>query len=138
MESQGCNDGAHQGEEGAADAQKLRFVLLRHERKEDTHWDFMLELPGMGGLATWQLPAEPAAGTMRARRLADHRREYLTYEGPISGGRGHVKRIDSGRISLEKHAPVEILAAIRGALFQFKVALKQEAADQWQLTFTNP
>ena len=31
-------------------------------------------------------------GEMRAERIGDHRRDYLTYEGPVSGGRGSVER----------------------------------------------
>ncbi len=31
-----------------------------------------------------------AGGEFEAERIADHRRSYLHYEGPISGGRGEV------------------------------------------------
>ena len=32
--------------------------------------------------------------------LGEHRREYLTYEGPVSGGRGEVKRVAGGTYDL--------------------------------------
>lgn len=48
-------------------------------------------------LRTWALGERPdSRGVRPAERLADHRREYLTYEGPISGGRGTVSRWDEG------------------------------------------
>jgi hypothetical protein len=56
-------------------------------------------------LLTWQLLkdlAGPDPFPVPARRLGDHRKAYLTYEGPLSGNRGHVRRIDEG--TLELHA----------------------------------
>lgn len=71
-----------------------RFVLLEH-RWAGIHWDLMLEREGV--LATWALdePIAPGVGH-RARRLADHRLVYLDYQGPISGDRGSVRRLDRG------------------------------------------
>jgi hypothetical protein len=37
-----------------------------------------------------------ASNTVDAQRIADHRLAYLEYEGPISGGRGTVRRLDGG------------------------------------------
>ena len=59
------------------------------------HWDFMLESGGI--LRTWALAEEPAADrAIAAEALADHRLEYLEFEGPVSGGRGVVARWDRG------------------------------------------
>lgn len=41
-------------------------------------------------------PDGQGVSVFRAERLADHRREYLTYEGPVSGGRGRVRRVAEG------------------------------------------
>jgi hypothetical protein len=70
-----------------------RFVILEHDHP-NLHWDFMLENDGV--LQTWRLPAAPRAGEMVAEQIADHRLAYLDYEGPVSGGRGVVKRWDGG------------------------------------------
>ncbi len=37
-----------------------------------------------------------------AERLADHRAEYLSYEGPVSGGRGVVSRVAMGSFEVEQ------------------------------------
>ena len=76
----------------------LRFALLEHRTSEGVHWDLLLEVAGQSRLATWRLAANPCitAGPIRCERIADHRRVYLEYEGPISGGRGDVKRVDGG------------------------------------------
>lgn len=87
-----------------------RFVLLLHILSDNRHWDLMLERGDH--LATWRLPADPSAllpaggaGQLPAERIADHRSAYLTYEGPVSGGRGEVKREDEGRYELLRELP---------------------------------
>ena len=76
-----------------------RFVVLLHELPlsavRATHWDFMLEDDDT--LLTWALERPPRMGdAVTAEQLADHRREYLEYEGPVSRDRGSVRRWDEG------------------------------------------
>lgn len=72
----------------------LRFVLLEHQWK-GVHWDFMLEHGDH--LRTWAIDGPVVAGKeLPARELPDHRAAYLDYEGPISGDRGSVSRVDHG------------------------------------------
>lgn len=83
-----------------------RFVLLEHDHPF-LHWDLMLECGAV--LRTWRLAEMPgAAGSIAVEALPDHRRRYLDYEGPVSGGRGHVRRIDAGTFH-----PAESLMASR-------------------------
>ncbi len=75
------------------------FVILEHSTdQQQVHFDFMLEADGV--LATWQLEINPITLQLGQRQaavqLADHRLTYLTYEGPISGGRGQVRRVQQG------------------------------------------
>ena len=86
-----------------------RWVLLKHVVKEgESHLDWMIERPaaaaGGGTLRRGRL----AAGTdvlggagFAAELIGDHRREYLEYEGPVSGGRGEVRRVAGGECELE-------------------------------------
>ena len=76
-----------------------RFVILTHDHPF-AHWDLMLDFGE--ALRTWRLLAEPALGTdVPAEALPDHRRAYLDYEGPVSGGRGTVHRWDNGEFEVE-------------------------------------
>ena len=91
-----------------------RFVILHHVVAGGEHWDLMLAHGGV--LLTWQLAREPidaASLPIPAKRIADHRSAYLEYEGPISGGRGHVVRVDRGTVSIDRltdrYCQVELL-----------------------------
>ncbi len=80
------------------------FVVLHHTMPTPspraTHWDLLLEhpLPNNNSLLSFELlvPPEEWSNPTAATRLPDHRPTYLTYEGPISNNRGHVKRILQG------------------------------------------
>ena len=74
------------------------YVILAHSGAGPLHYDLMLE--SGSSLATWHVPAPPremAIGAdVAAPRLGDHRRAYLSYQGPVSGGRGCVRRVEAG------------------------------------------
>lgn len=83
-----------------------RFVLLEHDHPS-LHYDFMIEWGDV--LRTWRLDRIPSeAASIPAKPLADHRTAYLDYEGPVSGDRGEVSRIDRGEY--------EVLAESRTSL----------------------
>ena len=79
-----------------------RFVLLRHNTTETQyHWDFLFE--ETTACKTFSVAQEAAEELQRtgavecfATQLADHRLAYLDYEGPVSGNRGYVERLDHG------------------------------------------
>lgn len=81
-----------------------RFAVLHHTVPPHflraSHWDLLLEhpLPDNHSLLSFELlvPPEEWFNPTAATRLPDHRPAYLTYEGPISNNRGHVKRILQG------------------------------------------
>jgi hypothetical protein len=75
-----------------------RFVILEHTGHGPDHFDLMLEHPDAERLKTWQLDVWPlqSGESCPCRELAPHRREYLTYEGEVSGNRGRVRRVTSG------------------------------------------
>jgi len=79
-----------------------RFVILWHHWPAcprttlPFHWDLMFE--SAGRLATWGLESVDFTHlTAPATQLPDHRLEYLDYQGAISGDRGSVSRVVSGR-----------------------------------------
>ena len=101
------------------------YVILHHQLTGSEHWDLMLERGDV--LITWQLSAEPdqpASLPIAARRIGDHRIAYLTYEGPVSGNRGTVRRVDSGTVEFEEFTDGECIFSLRAGRLegQFRLA----------------
>jgi hypothetical protein len=112
-------------------------VLLKHELPDgSSHFDWLLERAGHPdlGLVTFRVqvrPDENTASHFEAVRLADHRREYLTYEGPISGGRGRVIRLASGACAMDE-TPGRLSIRFRFGSQWREVEGKTLDADRWE------
>jgi hypothetical protein len=114
---------------------KQRYVILHHVMASGEHWDLMLETGPK--LATWQLSSPPpprADRPIEARRIADHRAAYLEYEGPVSGERGHVRRVDGGRFRLLMESEHEWVADLEGSVCRGTYRLVRaggQSSDLW-------
>jgi hypothetical protein len=64
----------------------------------------------------------------------DHRRAYLDYEGPVSGGRGRVVRWDVGTFTLEEESGGRLVLRLAGARLTGPALLEETAAGCWSLT----
>lgn len=80
-----------------------KTVLLLHTLADgSSHFDWMLERESTGGkrlgLLSFRVSerVDLGMGDFCAELLADHRAEYLDYEGDVSGGRGSVQRVAAG------------------------------------------
>jgi hypothetical protein len=129
-----------------------RFVLLLHHcpnnKPRPTHCDLMFEAGD--SLATWALATLPSdwreafagldlkfasSNVVDTERLPDHRKAYLDYEGPVSSGRGSVRRIDAGTYAAASE-PYEFV--LEGGILRGTILLQPppEHRERWRLTFT--
>lgn len=109
-----------------------RFVVLEHDHPI-MHWDLMLELGT--ALRTWRLSAPPTdACIVAATALGEHRLAYLDYEGPVSGGRGSVRRWDQGVFELYVEEPGRLVAGLDGQRLCGDLVV-QLGAEGWTATF---
>lgn len=135
-----------------------RFVLLYHDCPptyvRPSHWDFMLESAGV--LRTWVLERLPRdwqaartrtfaaypncallslENTVVAIQLSGHRREYLEFEGPMSGDRGTVIRVAGGTYRREHEAPGDLQVVLTGDDLAETVRLTRSETDSefWTL-----
>lgn len=116
-----------------------RFVILRHDCSRGEHFDLMLDVGGV--LKTWSLPQTPEIGVESlCEALADHRIEYLDYEGPVSGDRGTVTRWDCGTYSLERQGDAEWIVQLCGKKFSGRASLfrLEPESSRWRVLFTGP
>lgn len=117
-----------------------RFVLLEHDWN-GVHWDFMLEDGEV--LRTWAIDHPVVSGRMlSARVLPDHRRVYLEYEGPISGNRGRVRRVDEGAYRVLEWSPDVVRVELAGGQLVGEVELRAStspsgAPTSWTFSLRN-
>jgi hypothetical protein len=81
-----------------------------------------------------------AVNIVEAEALGDHRRDYLEYEGPVSGERGQVTRIDSGVFETIDESRQSWQVELCGEHIRGRVTLKAgpEGANRWTLELTGP
>jgi hypothetical protein len=136
----------------------LRFVVLYHEcpagYERTSHWDLMLESGDK--LRTWALATLPASwgpaklrtevthparyassgDLVGAQQLGEHRLAYLEYEGPLTGNRGSVARIDAGEYKGIVESPSEWQVELSGSLLKGRMTLRRTEPDsnEWTLS----
>ena len=98
-----------------------RFAILSHDYPVP-HWDLFLEAGP--SLRSWRLsaPLEPAT-SVAAEPVPDHRLDYLDYEGPVSGGRGTVTRVDGGQFTWIEDSPDRLVVNLFGNRFTGRLTL---------------
>ena len=111
------------------------FVIQAHSGHGRPHCDLMLEHGSV--LVTWQLPVPPAGleqiESVGARKLPDHRTAYLSYEGPVSGGRGRVDIADEGEYELIADDENHWLIRLNGQIVRGRFELRKRAGQNWTL-----
>jgi hypothetical protein len=113
------------------------FVVLTHDHPT-LHWDFMLE-QGQS-LRTWRLAQAPDVNTpIDAEPLGDHRLDYLDYEGPVSRGRGEVRRWDRGEFETIESSPQRIVVRLAGGRIRGEATLERiEQSEKWMFRLNLP
>ncbi len=113
------------------------FVILLHRHHGPTHFDLMIRRGD--ALATWQLATHPSeagtAGPLTARRLPDHRLAYLTCEGPVSRGRGEVRRVAEGTAEVHRADDAEWTFRLDSEAIAGEFALTRDPADPGRWVF---
>ncbi len=87
-------------------------------------------------LLTWQLlrdPTDPANYPIPARRIGDHRKAYLTYEGPLSGNRGTVRRVDEGSFRFIRQGAAGYSLDVNGRCLSGRFDLIVAGGEAWFL-----
>lgn len=114
-----------------------RFVILEHRvppgSSRTDHWDVMLETAS--GLLTWASPPFAIDGSSwNVDELPLHRAIYLDYEGPISGNRGCVRRLDRGKFRILDRQPHGLLIQLAGDVYHG--CLRVQTVDDGNCRFT--
>jgi hypothetical protein len=111
-----------------------RFVIQKHSKGGDIHWDLMIELDNT--LATWRInvrPEELMRKTVAAEKIFDHELRFLTYEGPVNNGKGTVCIADSGWCKIHTNDNDRITGVFEGKYLRGQFCLKQTQDNRWEL-----
>ncbi len=129
-----------------ANQSRGRMVLLRHTRPDGSwHYDWLIEQAHAPALKAFRVAVridDPACVVFDAQPLPDHRRIYLTFEGPLVPGpmgedRGEVQRIASGWARFECESGETPWRRIHCAFEPHPPSIwigRRAAARSWQFT----
>jgi hypothetical protein len=106
----------------------LRFAVLWHSGIEEPHFDFMVETRPGSDLATWRVGSWPIMQSTEAKRLKDHRRMFLDYQGQLSGHRGQVEKVAGGACRVE--IGPDAVWRVSG-VYRTDLVLRQISGDVW-------
>jgi hypothetical protein len=111
-----------------------RFVVLEHDHPF-LHWDLLLEVGSH--LRAWRLAGPPEPGkVIPATANFLHRLLYLDYEGPVSGGRGTVRRSDAGTFSWLADEPDLVRVKLAGRRLLGDLVLTRLEDENWSVVLT--
>jgi hypothetical protein len=118
--------------------QRKRFVIQEHTTAEGIHWDLMLEQGDV--LTTFRLEEMPSAirgHRIRAERIFDHPLRFLTYEGPVQQGTGHVRIVDRGPCHSSDRSGVATVLELSGNVLHGSLTLTRTREAIWNVMPTD-
>ncbi len=87
--------------------ERLPTVMLEHITRTGRHYDWLMGLPGSqrdpesrlwAARTQWPTRTWRYSAKLELTPLPLHRTVYLNYQGPLTGNRGVVRRIDTGDV----------------------------------------
>ncbi|MBI2899331.1 MAG: hypothetical protein HYY17_04055 [Planctomycetes bacterium] len=109
-----------------------RFTVSRHEGgPEGDHFDLMLEAGDV--LRTWRIQHLNFENPQAAKRIQDHRKKYLDYEGEVSGRRGRVRIHDTGAYAADVWTDDLVQVSLAGAQLKARVRLARKEGETWTI-----
>lgn len=112
-----------------------KFVIQKHTRDDEVHWDLMLEAGDC--LQTWRLeknPGEIVNQSVEAVRIFDHPLKFLTYEGLVNEGHGTVQIADAGTYEILCEDKDNIELNVDGRILKGKFTLTHIEEDKWRFS----
>ena len=112
-----------------------KFVIQKHAKDNNLHWDLMLEAGNV--LETYRLVLPPEKLTHHsspAARIFDHPLKFLTYEGSVNKGKGTVEIAETGTYQLICESNHEKEFQFEGKIIKGKFSLIHIKDNNWEFT----
>ena len=110
-----------------------KFVIQKHIKGGDIHWDLMLE-SGVC-LWTWRIdkgPGQILQSSAKAIRIFDHPLKFLSYEGTVNNGKGNVHIAEFGTYKINSQSDDVIEINMAGEVLKGKFILERIKDNQWK------
>lgn len=114
-----------------------RFVIHKHTRGNEVHWDLMIEAGDI--LKTWRLEKPPeklATQKTKATPIFDHDKKFLTYQGPVNNGKGTVEIVDEEICKIESNTKNEMKIKFDGKTIKRSFQFVQ-TDNEWLIRLKN-
>ena len=103
-----------------------RFTISHHTgSKEGDHYDLFLE--DGDKLRTWRIQDPNFDTEQDAIEIDPHRKDYLDFEGEISGNRGRVRIVETGEYTAEGWSTDLVVVELRGRRDSVNVRMERMA-----------
>ena len=120
----------------------LRTAILEHTTADGVHHDWLVEDPTLANpkaptARLWTVrAAPPPQDWARLERfeltaIPAHRRHYLTYQGPVAGNRGRVKRLAEGTCDARLWTAQRIVMTMQTDRMKLDLELTRLSAELW-------
>ena len=109
------------------------FVIQRHIKTGNLHWDLMLEAGGV--LETYRLEVPPenlTNQTCPATRIFDHQLKFLTYEGSVNKGKDTVEIAERGTCQLLCESEYKKEFQFEGKILKGRFSLIHIKDNNWE------
>ena len=117
----------------------MKFIIHKHtdHNNEEDHFDFMLETED--SLLTWRINKLDISlldkpGELVTLKLKNHRKEYLSFEGPISCNRGFVEIYDQGNYSIINENQENYKIKLSGEKLTSTIIIKELSVGSYMFT----
>ncbi len=110
-----------------------KFVIQKHSKAGQVHWDLMLEAAQV--LETYRLALPPEKlfkQITTAVRISDHSLKFLTYQGTVNKGTGTVEIAETGTYQLLSQNAGSRQLQLDGKILKGKFTLTRIDAENWQ------
>ena len=120
---------------------RVPTALLLHQTPTSRHHDWLIGGPDYLSdprSRLWTARVGPGCqvwrkvGVFDLLQLPHHRRAYLRYQGPLTGGRGHVKRVDLGQAVILLWRERRIVLDVKLEHFTGLIELTRVGVPAWR------
>ena len=112
-----------------------KFIIQKHSKADEVHWDLMLEAGAV--LKTYRLGLPPEKLLQKkttAAKIFDHPLKFLSYEGSVNQGLGSVVIVEVGTYHIVSERRDRCVLQLEGKVLKGKFTLTYIKGNRWEFS----